>query len=131
MRPAIVRYIAESNEKFTAGACYEAYFLEYWEGERNSLHVKGDDGKITDFNPFSDFEVLSDEDGVLNTYEAIVRCHDGSYDNDGLGITLGKEYLAIGRDKDGMYLVMDNTYCCYYYPSGAFEVVDDPHGILG
>ncbi len=38
--------------------------MEYWQGERDSLHVRGEDGEIPDFNPFSDFEVISDEENV-------------------------------------------------------------------
>lgn len=43
MSSAIVQYMAENNEKFTDGQEYDAYFLEYWEGYRNSLHVRGND----------------------------------------------------------------------------------------
>ena len=42
----------------------------------------------------------------------------------------GSEYKAIGRDKDGMYLVMDESYCCYFYEPDCFEVIEDKHGIL-
>ena len=46
------------------------------------------------------------------------------------GLTYGKEYKAIGRDKDGLYLVMDNSYCCYFYSPECFEIVSDEYGIL-
>jgi len=30
-----------------------------------------------------------------------------------------------------MFLVMDNSYCCYFYPPDFFfEIISDEHGIL-
>ena len=130
MEPAIVKYNGMSNQKFTQGKKYEAFFLEYWEGVRNSLHVRGDDGLVTDFNRFEDFTVLSDEDNLLNDFEAIVRCVTHAYDDELFDLNDGSEYKAIGRDKDGMYLVMDESFCCYFYEPDCFEVVEDNHGIL-
>lgn len=130
MEPAIVKYNGMSNQKFTQGKKYEAFFLEYWEGVRNSLHVRGDDGLVTDFNRFEDFTVLSDEDNLLNDFEAIVRCVTHAYDDELFDLNYGSEYKAIGRDKDGMYLVMDESFCCYFYEPDCFEVVEDNHGIL-
>lgn len=130
MKPAIVKYNGMSNQKFTQGKKYEAFFLEYWEGVRNSLHVRGDDGLVTDFNRFEDFTVLSDEDNLLNDFEAIVRCVTHAYDDELFDLNYGSEYKAIGRDKDGMYLVMDESFCCYFYEPDCFEVVEDNHGIL-
>ena len=130
MKPAIVKYNGMSNQKFTQGKKYEAFFLEYWEGVRNSLHVRGDDGLVTDFNRFEDFTVLSDEDNLLNDFEAIVRCVTHAYDDELFDLNYGSEYKAIGRDKDGMYLVMDESFCCYFYEPDCFEVVEDKHGIL-
>ena len=130
MKPAIVKYNGMSNQKFTHGKKYEAFFLEYWEGVRNSLHVRGDDGLVTDFNRFEDFTVLSDEDNLLNDFEAIVRCVTHAYDDELFDLNYGSEYKAIGRDKDGMYLVMDESFCCYFYEPDCFEVVEDKHGIL-
>lgn len=129
-KPAIVRYIGKSNVKFTNGRQYEAFFLEYWEGVRNSLHVRDNDGTITDFNPFEDFEILSDEDDVLNYHEATVRCITYKHDNRASSLVFGKEYKAIGRDKDGLYLVMDESYCCYFYQADDFEIINDEYGIL-
>lgn len=130
MKPAIVQYQGRSCKKFTQGKQYEAYFLEYWEGIRNSLHVRGNDGQITDFNEFEKFTVLSDEDDLLNTYEAEVLCLTHRYDDLISGTTYGKTYKAIGRDRDGFYLVMDDSYCCYFYPPELFRVLKDDHGIL-
>ena len=31
-KPAIVRYIGKSDNDFTFGKLYEAFFLEYWQG---------------------------------------------------------------------------------------------------
>jgi hypothetical protein len=133
MKPAIVRYEGKSEGskgKFTHGKCYEAFFLEYWEGVRDSLHVRGDDGLVTDFNKFEDFTVISDDDNLLNDYEAIVRCVTHDYDDELFDLNYDVEYKAIGRDKDGMYLVMDESYCCYFYEPDCFEIVEDKHGIL-
>ncbi len=131
MKPAIVQYHGKACAKFTPGRQYEAYFIEYWEGVRSSLHVRGNDGIITDFNALEDFSVLSDEDHLLNDYEAVLLCVTHRYDEPFSGITYGKTYKAIGRDKDGLYLVMDNSYCCYFYPPELFQVLRDDHGILG
>ena len=120
----------EPKYLFAGGRCYEAFFLEYWEGERNSLHVRGNDGEIHDFIPFEDFEVISDADHVLNDYEAIVRCITHDYDDELFDLTYGKTYKTIGRDADGMYLVMDESYCCYFYPARDFEIIEDPNDIL-
>lgn len=130
MTPAIVKYIGKDNKKFTHGKTYDAYFVEYWEGKRNSLHVRGDDGRVTDFNPLEDFEVISDEDNLLNDYEAVVCCKTHEYEDDIIGLTYGKTYKAIGRDREGLYLVMDNSYCCYFYPPDIFDISKDDHGIL-
>ena len=130
IQPAVVKYIGLDTEQFTYGNEYEAFFLEYWQGKRDSLHVRGNNGEITDFNPFEDFEVISDEGNLLNDYEAILRCITRRYDNKILALTFGKEYKAIGRDKDGLYLVMDDSCDCYFYPPEFFEVVADEHGIL-
>lgn len=130
MKPAIVKYIGEDDKKFTHGKTYEAFFVEYWEGKRDSLHVRGDDGRVTDFNPLEKFEVIFDEDNLLNNYEAVVRCKTHEYEDDIAGLTYGKDYKAIGRDREGLYLVMDESYCCYFYPPDIFEIVEDKHGIL-
>lgn len=129
-KPAIVRYIGKSGNDFTYGQLYEAFFLEYWQGERNSLHVRTNSGEITDFNPFELFEIVSDDDNVLNTYEAIVRYTRIKHVYSLRELQHGKEYKAIGRDKDGNYLVMDESYDCYFYPSDIFEIISDEHGIL-
>ena len=42
------------NYEFTLGCDYPAYFLEYWQGDRNSLHVKCNTGEIVDFILFED-----------------------------------------------------------------------------
>ena len=79
-KPAVVRYIGVSNDRFTTRNLYDAYFVEYWQGKRNSLHVSDNSGKVTDFNPFEDFEIVSDEENLLNTYEAVVRCISHNYE---------------------------------------------------
>lgn len=128
--PAKVRYIGPPSEEFTQGEVYSAYLLEYWQGERNSLHVKGNSGRISDFNPFEDFEVVEDDDDVLNLHEATVRCVTHIHDELIGGLTFGKEYKVIGRDRDGLYLVKDDSSDCYFYPPGFFEIVLDEHDLL-
>ena len=54
-----------TKNRFVFGTIYNAYYLEYWQGKRDSLHVKGEDGVIDYFIPLSDFEIVSDEDNVL------------------------------------------------------------------
>ena len=130
MRAAIVEYQGISNRKFTNGKRYEAFFVEYWEGVRDSLHVRGNDGRVTDFNPLEDFIVISDVDNLLNQYEATVRCITHRFESMTVGLTYGKEYKAIGRDKAGMFLVMDDSACCYFYSPDDFIIVEDLHGIL-
>lgn len=115
---------------FKKGKIYNAYFLEYWQGERNSLHIKGENNKIEDFVPLSDFEILEDTDDVLNTNEAIVKCISHKYDNELFAITYGKEYKVIGLDLYGRYLVMDDSWDCYFYLPNMFEIISDPHQIL-
>lgn len=120
----------EPKFQFVQGHLYNAYFLEYWEGERTSLHVKGEDCEVNDFIPFEDFEVVEDCDNVLNKHEAIVRCITHDYDDEIIELLYGKEYKAIGFDTDGLFLVLDESYCCYFYSPDAFEIVDDPYGVL-
>ena len=129
-KPAIVRYIGKTNQKFTNSKQYEAFFLEYWQGVRNSLHVRDNSGEIDDFNPFEDFEVITDEDNVLNYDEATVRCITHKFDGSILALKYGTDYKAIGCDKDGLFLVMDESYDCYFYPSDSFKIIKDEKGIL-
>lgn len=129
-KPAVVRYNAKSSCKFTKGKLYEAYFIEYWEGKRTSLHVRGNDSTITDFNHLEDFEIISDEGNLLNNYEATVQCITHKYDHFMCCVTFGEEYKVIGRDSDGHYLVLDESNCCYFYPNDVFKSINDPYGIL-
>ncbi len=128
--PAKVKYIGTDSDKFTQGKEYDAFFLEYWGNNRNSLHVRGDNGKISDFNHFEEFEVLEDTQNLLNNYEATVRCITHRYDQKLFDLTYGKEYKAIGQDWEGLYLVQDDSKDCYFYRAEDFEIIDDPHGIL-
>lgn len=130
--PAKVRYINVSTKDFTKGQIYNAYFVEYWQGVRNSLHVENNSGKITDFNPFEKFEIVCDPENVLNFNEAIIKCITRRYEKDKLlgRLTFGKEYKAIGRDKDGLYLVMDDSWDCYFYPPNCFKIICDANKIL-
>lgn len=116
--------------QFISGQLYNAYFLEYWQGDRTSLHVKGEDGKVDDFNPIEEFEIVSDDDDVLNRHEAIVRCVTHSYDAKLFDLNYGREYKAIGYNKDGLLLVMDESFDCYFYPRKAFEIISDKYAVL-
>ena len=127
---AIVRYIAESTELFTKGQTYKAFFIEYWQGKRDSLHVKANDGKIHDYVHFGNFEIIEDVNNVLNMYEAEVKCITHDYDDELLEIKYGQVYKAIGCDIDGLYLIMDESMDCYFYHPNCFEIIDDPQGIL-
>ncbi|MBM6967399.1 hypothetical protein [Pseudoramibacter alactolyticus] len=129
-KPARVRYIGKKNERLSPLTVYNAYFLEYWQGVRNALHVLDDTGEIFNFNRFEDFEVLSDPDGVLNDDEALVQCAVCRYEGDLPDLIADKVYKAIGCDKNGYYLVMDESWDCYFYPPDAFQVIDDPQNIL-
>ena len=129
-KPAVVRYNAKSSCKFTKGKLYEAYFIEYWEGKCTSLHVRGNDSTITDFNHLEDFEIISDEGNLLNNYEATVQCITHKYDHFMCCVTFGEEYKVIGRDKNRLILVMDDSYCCYFYPNNVFKIINYPYGIL-
>ncbi len=128
--PAKVKYIGPPSEKFTCGEVYSAFLLEYWQGRRNSLHVRDNSGEISDFNPFEDFEVIEDDDEVLNLHEATVRCVTNRYDEMVTGLKFGREYKAIGRDRNGLYLVMDESSDCYFYPPDLFEIISDEHDLL-
>lgn len=86
--------------------------------------------KKKDFNPLEDFEVMEDVDNVLNTHEATVRCITHEYDNELFDLTYGEKYKTIGRDQDGLYLVMDDSHDCYFYPPTCFEIVSDEYDIL-
>ncbi len=128
--PAKVKYIGADSKKFTTGQLYDAFFLEYWGDKRDSLHVRGNDGRIDDFNHFEEFEVIEDKQNLLNDYEATVRCVTHRYDKELFDLLYGKEYKAIGRDWKGLYLVKDDSGDCYFYGPDNFEIIDDPHGIL-
>lgn len=66
----------------------------------------------------------------MNTYEAIVRYTRIKHVYSLRELQHGKQYKVIGRDKDGNYLVMDESLDCYFYPSDIFEIISDEHGIL-
>lgn len=120
---------AFKSYQFIYGQLYNAYFLEYWQGERRSLHVKGSDNLIDDFNDIEDFEIIEDIDNVLNTNDATVRCITHKYENLER-LRFGITYKAIGLNKSGLILVMDESSDCYFYPRDAFEIIEDKHGIL-
>ena len=67
---------------------------------------------------------------MLHNYEATVRCITHRLDDLIGGLTYGEEYKAIGRDKAGLFLVKDDSECCYFYNPSDFVIVDDPYGIL-
>jgi len=120
---------------FNKDKIYEAFFLEFLQGDRVSLYVRTDSGQIEHFVHIDDFEVIEDPDNVLNKFEAIVRskkdCREGTI----FGIIKGKEYRAIGLGRnilssDLAYFVMDESHDNYYYPSDLFDIISDPNAIL-
>ena len=117
----------DTPRNFITGNIYNAYFLEYWQGVRDSLHVKGENGIICDFLPLSSFEIIEDHDNVLNTNEATLECVIGTNGHD---LTVGKTYKAIGYNKKGAYLVMNDSGDCYFYPPKDFKILNDPFGVL-
>lgn len=127
---AKVKYMGAKEKNLTPDKIYDAFFVEYWQGTRNSLHIRDDSGQITDFHPREEFEIIEDPDDVLTLKEAIVECITNRFDGELFGIRPGKQYKAIGRDRNGMFLVMDESLDCYFYPSDFFVVVEDEHGIL-
>jgi hypothetical protein len=70
--------------------------LEYWQWERRSLHVSGNDGEITDFNDMKDYEIISDEANLLNHYE-VVKCKTHKYEDRAFGLKYGKAEKPAGR----------------------------------
>ena len=131
-KPAHVKFTKPSPyiKGFTSGKIYEAYFVEYWQGKRNSLHVRNDSGEIVNFIPLEAFEIIDDENNLLNFNEAVVKCISHDFDDELFDLNYGNEYIAIGRDKNGMYLVKDESCDCYFYEPECFEIVEDIHGIL-
>lgn len=41
-----------------------------------------------------------------------------------------KNTNLLQETKNGLLLVMDDSYCCYFYPNDVFKIIDDPYGIL-
>lgn len=120
--------------RFLPGEIYPAYFLEYWQGKRESLHVVDALGERGHYIPLRDFEIVEDKDDVLNLKEAVIRCITHKFDEKLFGLSYGKEYIALGRcgrkDTKGGYLVMDESRDCYCYTQHYFEIVSDPYGLL-
>ena len=130
--PAKVEYVGGTNKlnTFTVGNAYSAYFVEYWDGKRDNLHVRNNAGQIVDFVPMGDFRIISDPNGVLELdKEAHVR-YIVKDEPDPESLKYGKSYRALGCDKDGFYLVEDETGYCYFFEASNFEVVYDPYGLL-
>lgn len=131
MSIAKVRYIGKSNRDFTNGNTYDAYCIEFVEGVRDGIVVKNNDGYKKDLNHLRDFEILNDPDNVLNSYYAVVECTTHDYDDEFLAVLYGKLYKAIGQDKYGNYLIEDDEMCCYFYSCKDFQIIYDPHFLLG
>ena len=128
--PATVRYVGETTESIIHGKCYKAFFIEYWEAEREKLLVVDETGELDDWYLLEDFEILEDKDNVLNFNSAKVRCisqkYNGAYIVDP---EFGKVCEAIAVSKDGFYLIHAGSHN-YYYPPEDFEVLEDPYGVL-
>ena len=133
-KSAKVRYIGSDKNlvtgHFTYGKTYDAYYIEFWQGERKGLVAKDDKGEIWDFNQLDQFEIINDTDHVLNDFVAIVECKTHEYDDNLFDLNYGKRYKAIGCNQNGGYLVMDESYDCYWYPASCFTIIDDSHHLL-
>ena len=136
-RPAIVRFIGDeestkcySGHELKHDHYYLAYFVEYWETERDNVNIKNDSGKIDYWYELKDFKIYEDKDGSLELYSAIVRCINPSYSRQNI---VDPEYgdicEAVGISRDGYYLVYAGSHN-YYYPPEDFEIMEDQHGIL-
>ena len=119
---------------FDKGKIYEAFFLEFLQGDRISLYVRANSGNIEHFVHIKDFEVIEDSDNVLNMFEAIVRSKEDCREGTIFGIIEGQEYRAIGLGRNIFsnlaYFVMDESYDNYFYPSELFDIISDPNEIL-
>ena len=128
-KPAIVKYLGETNENLIHGKQYQAYFVEYWETERNNLHVLDESGEINYWYELEDFEIIEDKDSLLNLNEATVKCLTHRFEDDFTScLEYGKEYKAIGRVGDE-YLIYTGS-LNYFFNAGNFEVVDDSQDVL-
>jgi len=66
-RPAIVRFIGDeehtkvySEHGLRLNKYYLAYFVEYWETERDNIHIKNDTCKIEYWYELKDFKIIED-----------------------------------------------------------------------
>ena len=128
--PATVRYLGKSTDNIVHGKCYKAFFIEYWEAERENLHVLDETGEIKYWYLMEDFEIIEDKDNVLNLYSAKVKCVTHKYSRERIvELQYGQIYEAIAVSSDGYYLVHTGSHN-YYYPPKDFEVLEDPHEVL-
>jgi len=138
-RPAVVKFIGRPEEydisqrnDLIRGHFYLAYFVEYWETERNNVHIKNERGKIDYWYKLNDFEIIEDKDGALSLDSAVVRCIDPSYSPKNINIVdpeYGEVCEAVAISRDGYYLIHSGSHN-YYYPRKDFEIIEDPKGIL-
>ena len=129
--PAKVIYIGDNGtarSDFTIGNEYDAYLLEYQRGVRNILHVRNNYGIIVDHVPLNEIKVVSDPSEILQFKEAVVIFI--TQENKFPKLKYGKQYRAIGCDKDGYYLVEDDSRSCFFYESSHFKIKSDPDDIL-
>ena len=136
-RPAIVRFIGDeestmcySGHELKHGHHYLAFFVEYWETERDNVYIKNDSGKIDYWYQLEDFEIVEDKDGSLELYSAKVKCINPNYSGQHIvDPEYGEVCEAVGISREGYYLVYAGSHN-YYYPPDDFVIIEDPHGIL-
>ena len=113
---------------FIRGKEYNAYFLDYLQGVRDVLDVQAENSEVLSFIPLSDFQIVSDEENVLNENYALVKCIE-VYKNQDLQV--GKVYKALKLSPQGeYYYILDETLDCYFYPIKQFEIIEDAFELL-
>ena len=81
-------------------------FCKYW------FSFNDEDEKIMDSNGVHVYGYEHDAKGNC----VLTRFHD----------IYGKQI----KNKDGYYLIMDESYDCYFYPAGYFKIIDDKFDLL-
>ena len=113
---------------FLEGKEYKAYFLDFLQGTRDVLDVEAENQEVLSFVPLQDFEIVSDEYGILEDKRAIVKCIKCKGAQD---LQVGKNYIALKRSKDKTkFYILDDSKDCYYYSSDFFVVVEDKDNLL-
>ena len=128
---AVVRFVDDPKKYYngentlTNGKHYNALFVEYFGIKRGNLWIINDLNEPEYFYELSDFDIIKDEDKILCEKPAIILCK-----KEALGITVGKKYRAIGKNKTD-YLIHDDWFKTTFFPKEFFDVIEDEENILG